>query len=381
MKSEPMKSAQRPLRRILGSLAVVAVSTLLALAAGELVVRALFKDGTVMFPRYHTDYRYGAYTLRGIRPNAHFWHTSVDGSWEFVTNSKGLRDRREFPYEKPAGTLRVLALGDSHTQGYEVRQAATYSAVLERYLASRGVRAEVLNAGVSGFSTAEALAYLENEGYRYQPDVVVLGFYANDFEDNLKAGLFALEADKLVARKYEHIPGVRIQNLIYSVPGVQWLGENSYFYSLLFNNVWVSMKSALHSRAVREAAARGAPAVEDGELEFAVATKDEHPPYAVALTLSLVERMQRFCSERGMRLLVVDIPRVGGPGPYRMRESLPPPALKRLGEAQAEVIGSRAVLSEVDGAAEMHLPAGHRHISELTHALIAVELGRRILQK
>src|SRR5204863_7405009 len=130
-----------------------------------------------------------------------------------------------------AGTLRVLALGDSHTQGYEARQDATFSAVLERYLRRHGVRAEVLNTGVSGFSTAEELAFLENEGYRYQPDVVVLAFYANDFEDNLKADLFALDKGDLVEHKHAHVPGVAIQNAIYSLPGARWLSENSYFYS------------------------------------------------------------------------------------------------------------------------------------------------------
>ena len=25
---------------------------------------------------------------------------------------------------------------------------------------------------------------------------------------------------------------------IYSIPSVKWLSENSYFYSLLFNNTW-----------------------------------------------------------------------------------------------------------------------------------------------
>ena len=141
---------------VIKNLLVVAVSTVVALAAGEVVVRALLKDQTVMFPRHHTDYRYGQYALRGIRANAEFRHSSIDGSWTFVTNSRGFRDRRDFDYAKPAGTLRVLSLGDSHTQGYEVRQEATFSAVLERALARRGLRAEVLNAGVSGYSTAEA---------------------------------------------------------------------------------------------------------------------------------------------------------------------------------------------------------------------------------
>ena len=365
------------MKRVLVSLAMIALSTAFALALGELAVRALFKDRTVMFPRYHTDYRYGEYRLRGIRPNARFRHTSQDGSWEFITNSKGLRDQREFAYAKPGGTFRVLSLGDSHTQGYEARQEATYSAVLERYLARRGVRAEVLNAGVSGFSTAEALVYLENEGYKYQPDVVVLGFYANDYEDNIKAGLFELEGELLVSRKYEHLPGVRIQNIVYSLPGVQWLSENSYFYSLLFNHVWMYFKSALRESAAQTAMRTPARAPAP-QFEYAVATKDENSAYEVALAQALIERMRRFCQERGMRLIVVDIPRPGAP--YGLLGSLPGASMRAVGGAQPEVVDSATLLGEVAGAAELHVPGGHRHISEFTHTAIGVELGRRILQ-
>jgi hypothetical protein len=352
------------MRRLLGGLALATVTTLLMLAAGEVVVRALFKDQTVIFPRYHTDYRYGDYTLRGIRPNAEFRHTSVDGSWTFVTNSHGFRDAREFAYAKPAGTLRVLSLGDSHTQGYEVRQDATFSAVLERYLGHRGVRAEVMNAGVSGFSTAEALALLENEGYKYQPDVVVLGFYANDFEDNLKAGLFALDGGKLVERRREHLPGVKIQNAIYAMPGVKWLSESSYLYSVAFNGVWAYFKSALSARVANAA-----------EFEYAVATKKGPSEPELGLAAALVERMRAFCESRGIRLIVVDIPRTGD-SEHSFAESLPAGMLPGV-----EVVASRALLGPFDGAAELHVAHGHRHISEFTHALIGTELGRRILEK
>ena len=340
------------------NLLVLAVSSVVTLAAGEVAVRVLLKDQTVMFPRYHTDYQYGRYTLRGVRPNAEFRHASVDGSWTFVTNSRGFRDRREFDYAKPAGTLRVLSLGDSHTQGYEVRQQATFSAVLERALARRGLRAEVLNAGVSGYSTAEALAFLENEGYRFQPDVVVLGFYANDFEDNLKAGLFSLEDGRLVERRFEHLPGVKLQNLIYAVPGVQWLGENSYLYSLAFNGVWSLFKTALASKA-------------GGALEYAVATQEAAGARESALAAALVERMRAFCESRGMRLIVVDIPRVGAEG--RGLASLPAGLLPGV-----EVVTSDELLGDFNGVAEVHVAHGHRHISEFTHALIGTELARRI---
>jgi GDSL-like lipase/acylhydrolase family protein len=356
------------MKRFVGPSVLVVLSTLFALLLGEAAVRALYKDETVMFPRYHTDYRYGRYTLRGIRPNSKFRHTSVDGSWTFVHNSRGMRDSREFRYDKPAGTIRVLALGDSNTQGYEVRQNETYAAVLERYLAKHGVRAEVLNAGVSGFSTAEALAYLENEGYKYQPDVVVLGFSANDYEDNLKAGLFALEGKHLVERRYEHVPGVRIQNVVYSLPGVQWLSENSYLYSLVFNGVWLYFRTALDKQALRNAP------LDMPELEYAVAMQSELSPYQVALAVALIERMHKFCRDRGMRLIVVDIPR--DTGRYGIAESIPAGLLK-----DAEYVSSSALFGEVAGVAETHVPNGHRHISELSHALIGLELGRRILRR
>lgn len=359
------------IKRLLAPVMLVAGSLAVAFLLCEGIVRALYRDQIVMFPRYHTDYRYGEYTLRGIRPNAHFRHSSVDGSWTFVTNGRGLRDSREFPYAKPAGTLRVLALGDSHTQGYEVRQDSTFAAVLERYLAHRGVRAEVLNAGVSGFSTAEALAYLENEGYKYQPDVAVLAFYANDFEDNLKAGLFGLNGEKLVALKHEHIPGVRIQNVIYAVPGMRWLSENSYAYSLLFNGLWTYFKGAMREHVRTSGSAADAPDVPD--VEYAIAKKAKHSPYELALAAALIERMHKFCDSRGIRLVVVEIPRPDAP--YQLIESLPQGLLKDV-----ELVASRQLLGEFDGAVEMHVPHGHQHISEFTHNLIGVELGRRILK-
>ena len=350
------------MKKLLPNLLLALATLAITGAIGELVVRIAFKQQTVLFPRYHTDYHYGEYTLRGIRPASEFWHTSADGTWRFVTNNRGLRDSRNFAYEKPPGVVRVLSLGDSHTQGYEVRQDATFSAVLERYLDAHSIRAQVLNAGVSGFSTAEELAYLVSEGYKYKPDVVVVGFYANDFEDNLKAGLFGLdEKGHVVEKSHSHLPGVRIQNVIYAIPGVRWLSENSYFYSLAFNGVWAFFKAKLESTA---------------KFEKSVASASDISKYETDLTVALLERMGRFCAERNVRLIVVDIPSM--PGAHRFETSIPERMRERLAAANIEVLDSRALLGELDGAAEFHVPHGHNHISELTHALIGVRLGEKI---
>ena len=179
------------------NLALLTLVVLAMLGIGEIVVRQTLVN-PILFPRYHTDASYGEFVLRRMRPNSEFWHTTRDGSWRFVTNAQGFRDFEDYKYGETAGVLRVLSLGDSHTQGFEVRQERTFSEVIERYLRGEGVNAQVLNTGIAGFSTAEELAFLENEGIRYDPDVVVLGFFANDFEDNIKSGLFSIESGALV---------------------------------------------------------------------------------------------------------------------------------------------------------------------------------------
>ncbi len=363
--------------RVLGNLALSIVTLVIALTLGETVVRIFYKDEAGLFPRYHTDYRYGTYLIRGIRPNSEFWHTSVDGSWKYVTNSKGFRNVVDFAYDKPPDTYRVLSLGDSHTQGYEVRQESTFTAVLERSLATQHTKVEAINAGVSGFGTAEELAFLENEGVKYHPDAVVLGFYANDFEDNLKAGLFGLDGQgKLIEKKREHIPGVRIQNLIYNVPPLRWLSENSYFYSLLFNTVWKHFKNRLRQEAAKADPKLQSSVSGQDEFEYAIPATTRLSEYQIALAAALIERMHRFCEARAIRLIVVDIP--VGLEPYRFVSSFPPQLVARLRAGGIEYLNSESLFADFDGVAEIHLPHGQRHISEIAHTLIGISISRSL---
>lgn len=364
------------MKRVFTNVGLLLAACLLAFGCGELAVRLLFKDDTVLFSRYQTDYTYGKYRLRGIRPNMEFWHTSVDGSWKFTTNARGFRNTRDFSYDKKTGTTRVLSLGDSNTQGYEVGQEQTFSAVLERALVGSGRTAEVINTGVSGFGTAEQLALLENEGVRYRPDAVVVGFFANDFDDNLKSGLFGVDGDgHVVERKFEHLPGVKIQNAIYAIPGVRWLGDNSYFYSMLFNNAWIFAKLQLGRFAAKEASGKpGSEPTEAGGFEYTIPQRVNR--YQTDLALGLLERMQQFCVHNGIRLIVVDIPAF--PAPYRFVPSLTDPMLERLHASGVEVVTSRSLLSAYEGVAEMHVLHGYHHISAFTHTLIGVEVARRL---
>ena len=97
-------------------------------------------------------------------------------------NSKGLRDK-EYSYEKPAGTTRILVLGDSFTWGYGVETDDIFTEQLETMFDGS---VDVINAGVTGYGTDQELLFLEREGIKYSPDVVVVALASNDFMfDNL----------------------------------------------------------------------------------------------------------------------------------------------------------------------------------------------------
>src|SRR5262249_10761680 len=81
-------------------------------------------------------------------------------------------------------TVRVVALGDSFTQGYGVEEDAAYPRRLEALLARLpGRRVEVVNLGVPGTSPRDYLAHLSDPGLAYHPDLVLVGVMANDVQD------------------------------------------------------------------------------------------------------------------------------------------------------------------------------------------------------
>jgi hypothetical protein len=95
-------------------------------------------------------------------------------------NSLGLRGP-ERPYARPAGTRRVLLLGDSFGEGYYVEDEDTVRAVLERGLGDgRCGSWEIINGSTIAYSTDQEYLFFKSEGWKYGAEWVVLMFYYND---------------------------------------------------------------------------------------------------------------------------------------------------------------------------------------------------------
>jgi hypothetical protein len=362
--SAPPSSTSR-LKKFAGSAALLIASITVSCLVGEFALRTFMKDRIVLFPRYQTSAQYGDFTLRRFRPNSTFHHTSIDGTWFFQTNSAGLRADVDRPYEHKPGVERIVALGDSHTAGHEVNQHETYAAVLEQELNQRGVPAEVFNAGISGFSTAEQLVYLEQEGLRYDPDVVVLAFYANDLEDNVKAGLFRAENGSLVLAKKAHVPGVREQDMLYQFALIRWLSENSYLYSFAFNTAYEAAKAALTRNANAEI-----------QREYAIPV-GEVSDYNYELARLLIEALYDLCQKHDVELIIMDIPVAMADG--SIVSSIPPPLLDTFEQNSDVLVSVEQALGQLvhDGRL-VHVPHGHRHINADAHRAYALELAEII---
>ena len=73
----------------------------------------------------------------------------------------------------------ILAIGDSMTAGFGVVADQAYPAQLERELARLGFHYRVVNQGVTGSSSAQALAGL-TRGLILSPQIVIIQFGGND---------------------------------------------------------------------------------------------------------------------------------------------------------------------------------------------------------
>ena len=110
---------------------------------------------------------------------------------EVRINSDGLRDREYLP-QKPAEARRLLLFGDSFIEGWGVPVEHSVAKVLENLLRSRSSAAtgdvagevEVINFGVAGYGTDQALLLFQQTGRHYGADRVVVFFYGNDLWNN-----------------------------------------------------------------------------------------------------------------------------------------------------------------------------------------------------
>ena len=222
-------------RRVFAPIILIVASTATALLLAEGLIRLV-----APVPLIPQMYAPDPHAIFRSKPNTRERSTLGRGTvWSWTTNSVGFRGSREYAIPKPAGTRRVVVLGDSFTFGFGVEDHQTYAAILEQRLDSAcgGTDVEVVNAGVSGFSTSQELALLEHDGASLASDAVVVGFFVNDPQDNIDKAVHSVAGDSIRAspsRPATAYEGVgRAKAIANAIPGYEWLARHSMLINWL----------------------------------------------------------------------------------------------------------------------------------------------------
>lgn len=320
--ARPDRAGRRRLRNLLSGLLLSFVSLGIGLLGAELVLHVLDippdrQGHQQIFVEYDSIYGW-----RNI-PNETDTIVSDEYRHELRYNARSMRGP-VIPYEKPAGTLRVVLLGDSFVDGYTEELGDRVSEVLQRDLTADGLAVEVVPMGTGGYATDQEYMWLMREGLRYDPDVVVLVFHPNDVWYNRTnrywrgyKPLFVLESDTLrltgVPVPLPDSAGAQSGGMLARLNG--WIRENSKLYWLVARAAQNNPRA--YGLAVRLGLAEPSPemvfdatrgVVTAGEFSVFNATPPPETLEAWQITRALVSRMRHESNAVGADFLAFLIP-------------------------------------------------------------------------
>jgi len=250
-----------------------------------------------------------------------------------TSNSLGMRDR-EYQKIKPANTYRMVLLGASNDMGTGVKDDQTYENLVEDALNSRipdgrYSRYEILNLSVAADSILQRVLRLEQEGFQFQPNTVMLSISAVDEQ------FVASHLRKALIRGIE--PPGPYREIVQSV--------------------------------VRRARVNGKMP--------AVMIERRLQPYYEELCSWSFQRFAQQCAQRGVRPIVIYRP---APADFSGQESSARGNLLRMARAAGlEVVDLSPAFDSVADRSSLILAKWDDHTTALGHRLLADELYKHLV--
>ena len=281
---------------VTGKLLLAAISCLLTLLLAELLLPAfldLEKVTLAYDPLLGFKGRAGLTTV---------WRREMKGGQRLVViNRDGFHDR-ERPRGRAPRSRRLVFLGDSFLEGYQVEIEENFSQLVGGSLTQRyrslDLRVECLNQGVHGYGLGVHYLYVRERLMAWHPDTVVLVlFLGNDLHDN-----YAPLASAAVPRfrlgeegdlQYVPAPPYQLKT---------WLRDNVLARSTLIRLLWMNViKSSPAALGLARSAGMASTPI-------TAAASRERLVEMSALADRLLRETADFLAERGVGLLVYVIP-------------------------------------------------------------------------
>lgn len=322
------------------------------------------------------------------------------------TNAEGFVGPN-FTKDKPTGTLRIALFGDSFTEAMQVNYEDSYAYLLQKnlndFLASatgtQYARAEVMNFGVGGTGTADAMLFYKQYGENYHPDMVIDAMYlGNDVDDN---GKYVQYQEQLLGpfAAWSSVPEYGAADR----HGWILLKDTVYRASALvrFVDKVARTNPLLHAALERVGIFRPMHAPEDKSTLFTMhyyymQPRDSARQKNVVYTGQLLNHFAQTVRDGGRQFLLVLIPEGMPLHPDLFAKYLSahdglttdnfvPPRLES--DVVSEINTSTSFLSltatiqqSLDAGAETYLVHGEGHLNEHGHVVVSQAIAQRIQQ-
>ncbi len=285
------------------------VSFVLILVVAEVGLRLLGLGPQPTIHRFDPD------TGWSKRPDTVAHKSTPEFDITIATNQLGLRDDPMTSPAKPAGTKRVVVLGDSFALGYTVDRDDLFVDLLERLWQAEGRPLDVVNSGTEGWSTDQEAVWLEKNGAAFQPDIVLLFPYENDLYWNGELAYLRFPKPRF------SVTGAREQVVLQDPGGTPWYEHTAVgkFVASRFAPKPKSWTAPGSTRAL--------------DMEYAAywRTPPDFMAEAIRRTRAGFADIQKTCASIGAELVVVPIPG---------KASIVPEARKKL---EATIVGDEPI--------------------------------------
>lgn len=98
----------------------------------------------------------------------------------FAENNPHKFTDRPRKVEKDSGVFRIAVLGDSFIWGDGLPYDSAWSHKLEQRILAKYDSVEVMHWGRNGWQTKQEFEFYSTEGYKYNPDLLIIGYVDND---------------------------------------------------------------------------------------------------------------------------------------------------------------------------------------------------------
>jgi len=371
---------RRSLALAVGSLVVLALVL-------ELATRALVPEGYWRHRDATADWQIDPEIGWVNRPNLDAESRELDRVLRYRTNPDGVAPA-EVRRERKSGVLRIMVFGDSMVVGRSLPQEETYTTRLEARLRERGLEAEVINAGVQGYSTDQVLLLLERLVPLYRPDVILFGSTSNDFGgiEVSNASGQAKPRFLLIGDALHLVPPQIADEIRSSGSGARAWIQRSAFYRALQPRIF-TLRSRFSNWQQRILMGLMLEVYTDP----AALEQIDWPLFS-----ALVERMQRSSKAAGARFFLFSHPEIAEVWPpyiEKIRQQLGPQilryeplAVQRRAELAAREVGVEFVpvaprFREQTPRGPFHLIPYDGHLNAAGHQLLAEVLADEILAR